>query len=168
VEAARGDAGLNPALRTMLDLQYRFYDRVRHPSAADVAGTPGRTGSFEELGASGYLLLVTFKRDGTPVPTPVLFTADDGKVYVRGETRKAKMHRIRNNPHVRIARSNTRGKPKGPVYEGRARLLPPEEEDRAHGLLWSGYSPPMKVYEGVADRLPVELSYIEISPVLAP
>jgi PPOX class probable F420-dependent enzyme len=108
---------------------------------------------------------VTFKRDGTPVPTPVLFTLEDGKVYVRGEARKAKMHRIRNNPHVRIARCNARGKPKGPVYEGRARTLRPEEEQRAHDLLWSGYSPPMKVYEGVADRVPVDLAYIEIEPV---
>ena len=159
---------MSPALQRALDLQYRFYDRVRHRRAAEAAGTPGRSGPFDEVGDSGYILLVTFKRDGTPVPTPVLFTRDDeGKVYVRGEARKAKMHRIRNNPHVRLARCNPRGKPTGPVYEGRARILPPEEEERAHGLLWSGYSSPMKVYEGVADRLPVELSYIEIEPVAA-
>jgi PPOX class probable F420-dependent enzyme len=152
-------------LRRFLDLQYRFYDRARHRSAGAVAAAPGRRGPFDELGESGYLLLVTFKRDGTPVPTPVLFTLDEGKVYVRGEARKAKMQRIRNNPHVRIARCNPRGKPKGTVYEGRARILEPEEEQRAHDLLWSGYSPAMKVYEGVANRLPVELTYIEIEPV---
>ena len=156
---------MSPALQRALDLQYRFYDSVRHRRATEAAGTQGRTGPFAELGTSGYLLLVTFKRDGTPVPTPVLFTHDGGKVYVRGEGRKAKMWRIRNNPHVRIARCNARGKPKGPIYEGRARILPPEEEPRAHDLLWSGYSVPMKGYEGVADRLPVELSYIEIEPV---
>jgi PPOX class probable F420-dependent enzyme len=165
VEEARGDAGLSPALQRALDLQYRFYDSVRHRRAAEAAGTPGRTGPFDDLGKSGYLLLVTFKRDGTPVPTPVLFTYEGGKAYVRGESRKAKMRRIRNNPRVRIARCNARGRPKGPVYEARARILPPEEEQRAHELLWSGYSIPMRGYEGVADRLPVELSYIEIEPV---
>ena len=150
--------------RRAIDLQYRLYDRVRHPQAADVAGRPGRTGPFVELGDSGYLLLATFKRSGEPVPTPVMFSRRDGKVYLRSEP-NAKVRRLRANPHVRIAACNPRGRPKSPVYEGQARELPPEERDRARRILRDGYSPAIRIYESTADRLPVELTYVEISPV---
>jgi uncharacterized protein len=150
--------------RRAIDLQYRFYDRVRHPEAAHVAGQPGRTGPFGELGDSGYLLLVTFKRSGEPVPTPVMFSKRDGKAYLRSEP-NAKVKRLRANPHVRIAACNPRGKPRSPLYEGNARELPPEERERAWRILREGYSPAIRVYESTADRLPVELTYVEISPV---
>ena len=155
------------ALLRLLDAQYRFYDRVRHRDAARVAAAPGRTGPFEGIGQGGYLLLVTFRRDATPVPTPVMFGERDGKLYIRSEERKPKVKRVRRDPHVRVARCNARGKPKSAVFEGRARVLPPEEEERAHRILWESYSPAIRVYEGTADRLPVELAYLEVEP-LAP
>ncbi len=151
-------------LRRALDLQYRFYDRVRHREAARAAGQPGRSGPFEELGDSGYLLVTTFKRSGEPVPTPVMFSKHDGKAYFRREP-NAKIGRLRRNPQVRIARCNPRGRPKSPVYEGTARELPPEEHERAWRILRDGYSPAIRVYESTADRMPVELTYVEITPV---
>ncbi len=151
-------------LRRAVDLQYRLYDRMRHREAADAAARPGRTGPFEELGESGYLLVVTFKRSGEPVPTPVMFSKRGGKAYFRSEP-NAKVKRLRANPQVRIARCNPRGKPKSPVYEGRARELPPEEHERAWRILREGYSPAIRVYESAADRMPMELSYVEVAPV---
>jgi PPOX class probable F420-dependent enzyme len=152
------------ALRRAVDLQYRLYDRMRHREAARAASQPGRTGPFEELADSGYLLLVTFKRSGDPVPTPVMFSKRDGKAYFRSEP-NAKVKRLRANHHVRIAGCNPRGKPKSPLYEGRARELPSEEHERAWRILREGYSPAIRVYESAADRLPMELTYVEISPV---
>ena len=152
------------AFRRLIDAQYRVYDRMRHREAAEVAGQAGRTGPFVELGDSGYLLLVTFKRSGAPVPTPVMFSRHDGKVYFRSEP-NAKVKRLRANPHVRVARCNPRGKPKSPVYEGTARELPAEERERAWQILRDGYSPAIRVYESAADRLPVEMTYVEIAPV---
>jgi PPOX class probable F420-dependent enzyme len=154
-------------LRRAVDLQYRVYDRMRHRDAARVAGQAGRTGEFEQLGDSGYLLLVTFKRSGEPVPTPVMFSKRDGKAYLRSEP-NAKVKRLRANPHVRVAGCNPRGKPKTAVYEGRARELPPEDHERAWRILRDGYSPAIRAYESAADRLPMEMTYVEVSPVLAP
>jgi PPOX class probable F420-dependent enzyme len=150
-------------LRRAVDLQYRFYDRMRHRSAAEVAVQPGRTGPFDEISTSGYLLLVTFKRSGEPVPTPVMYSKQGGKVYFRSELR-AKVKRLRANPHVRVAACGPRGKPRSPLYEGSARELPPEEHERAWRILRDGYSPPIRLYESAADRLPVELTYVEVSP----
>jgi PPOX class probable F420-dependent enzyme len=155
---------MNRLLRRAVDVQYRVYDRVRHRQAARVAGQSGRTGPFEELGESGYLLVVTFKRSGEPVPTPVLFTHRDGKAYFRSEP-NAKVKRLRANPHVRIARCNVRGKPKSPLYEGRAHELPADQHERAWRILRDGYSPAFRLYESVADRTPVEFSYVEVAPV---
>jgi PPOX class probable F420-dependent enzyme len=151
-------------LRRAIDLQYRLYDRMRHAEAARVAGESGRTGPFVEVGDSGYLLLVTFKRSGEPVPTPVMFSRRDGKVYFRSEP-NAKVKRLRANRQVRIARSNPRGVPRSPVYEGTARELPPEEYEHAWRILRDGYSPAIRVYESTANRLPIQLTYVEISPV---
>ena len=167
MEAPRGDARLtSTALRRAVDLQYRVYDRMRHREAARAAAEPGRTGPFEELGDSGYLLVTTFKRSGEPVPTPVMFSKADGKAYFRSEP-NAKVKRLRANPHVRIAGCNPRGKPRTPVYEGTARELSREEHERAWRILREGYSPAIRVYESAADRMPVELTYVEISPITA-
>jgi PPOX class probable F420-dependent enzyme len=157
---------MNVALRRMIDAQYGLFRRTLHPSARAVAAAPGRVGSFDEIGDGGYCLLVTFKRDGTAVPTTILFAlADDGNAYMRTEPTAWKVRRIRNNPHVRVARSNPRGKPTGPVYEGRAQVLPPEEEQRAHDILWDSYSLAMKLYEGSVDRMPVPVVYLRVEPV---
>ena len=51
-----------------------FLGRIRHPTAAEVneAGTSG----FDHLEGHKYCLLVTFRRSGEPVPTPVWFGLD--------------------------------------------------------------------------------------------
>jgi PPOX class probable F420-dependent enzyme len=151
-------------LRHAVDAQYRLYDRMRHRDAARAASTPGHVGPFEEIGDSGYLLLVTFKRNGEPVPTPVMFSKRDGKLWLRGEP-TAKIKRLRAEPRVRVAGCDARGKPKTPVYEGRARELPREEHERAWRVLREGYSRAIRVYESVADRAPFELTYVVVSPV---
>jgi PPOX class probable F420-dependent enzyme len=151
-------------LRRAVDAQYRLYDRMRHREAGRAAATPGRTGPFREVGESGYLLLVTFKRNGEPVPTPVMFSKRDGELWLRSEP-TAKVKRLRADPHVRVAGCDARGKPKTPVYEGRARELPPEEHERAWRVLREGYSRTIRGYESVVDRAPLELAYVVVSPV---
>ena len=69
---------------------------------------------FEHLRGHKYCLLVTYKRSGEPVPTPVWFGLGDGKLYVRSEAGVAKVRRIRNDPRVRVAPCTVRGKPLGP------------------------------------------------------
>jgi uncharacterized protein len=56
-------------------------------------------------------VLVTYRRSGQSVPTPVSFGLKEGKVSVRSEAAAAKVRRIRNDPSVRIARCTVRGKP---------------------------------------------------------
>jgi PPOX class probable F420-dependent enzyme len=146
------------------DLQYRFYDGVRSRKAAEAAANPGRAGGFAAFEGKHYALVVTFKRSGEPVPTPVLFAVEDGKLYFRTEERVAKVKRIRNDAHVRVGPCNSRGKPTGALTEGSARILPGEEIPRARAALRANYTLPMRAYEGVVDRIPAELAYVEVTP----
>jgi uncharacterized protein len=150
--------------RRAVDAQYRLYDRLRHREAQRAASMPGRTGSFDEIDGSGYLLLTTFKRSGEPVPTPVMFSNRDGKLWLRSEP-NAKVKRLRADPNVRVAGCDARGKPKTRVYEGRAREVAPGEHERAWRILREGYSPTIRVYESLADRAPLEMIYVVVSPV---
>ena len=115
----------------LLDLQNRFYDRLRS-RAAHGAAKQSTTGSFDHLKGRKYALIVTFKRDGEAVPTPVWFGLDDeGRLYFRTGPEVAKLRRIRNNPRVLVAPCTVRGKPLGPSVEGTARELPAEEKEHA-------------------------------------
>src|SRR3954449_11980756 len=106
------------------DLSYRMYDRFRHSSAFAAAARPGTARDFAGFSESEYAALVTFRRDGTAVPTPVWFALVDDRHFVaRTEERTAKVRRIRRDPRARIFPCDPRGKPLGPGIEGTARIL---------------------------------------------
>jgi len=145
-------------------LPNRFYDWIRHPSARLLAGERTISG-FEHLRGHKYCLLVTYRRSGEPVPTPVWFGLEDGKLYVRSEANVAKAKRIRNDPRVRVAPCTARGKPLGPPAEGRARVL---EQQSARALaeaaLRANYGLGRKLYEGAGEALGIKTIYLEIIP----
>jgi PPOX class probable F420-dependent enzyme len=148
------------------DLSYRLYDGLRHRKAFEVARSEGAARDFSALRGHKYALVVTFKRSGEPVPTPVWFGLDEqGRLYFRSEPRTAKVRRLRNEPHVRIAPCSMRGKPAGPTVEGRARLLPAEENAPAEAAIRSNYGLGRRIYEAPIDRSSLEMVYVEVSPV---
>jgi uncharacterized protein len=144
----------------------RFYDRIRSPKAAEAAGSPGQTGDFGSLRGAKYTLLVTFKRSGDPVPTPVWAgLAQNGRLYVRTEPDSAKVRRLRNDPHVRVAACDVRGKPRGPVVEGRARVVDSDAEEYAERALEEHFGLGRRIYEGTVGRAAGPMIYVEISPM---
>jgi PPOX class probable F420-dependent enzyme len=84
-----------------------------------------------EFQGQKYLSLTTFRKNGTGVPTPVWFAEADGRFYVMTRSDSGKYKRIRNNPDVRIAPCNIRGKITGPEFPARARILPVERWEPA-------------------------------------
>ena len=150
--------------RRAADLSYRVYGRIRHPQSASIADGPAKARDFEHLRGHKYALLVTYRRDGEGVPTPVWFGLDDGRLYFRTEKRVAKVKRIRANPRVRVAPCTMRGKPLGPAVEGRARILPPEEEERAEAALQANYGVGRRIYEIPQEPLGLTGHYVEVTP----
>jgi len=149
----------------MTSLPNRFYHWLRHPSARSLANEEQTVSGFEHLRGHKYCLLVTYKRSGDAVPTPVWFGLGDGKLYVRSEANVAKVKRIRNDPRVRIAPCSVRGKPLGPPAEGRARVLDqPSDEKDAEAALRANYGVGRKLYERAGGALGTSTVYLEIAP----
>ena len=70
-----------------------------------------------------YLNLVTYRRSGAAVPTPLWFVEEGGVLYVRTSARSGKVKRLRNNPRVRVVPSVGRVNSKGEWIDGRARVV---------------------------------------------
>ena len=143
----------------------RFLDRIRSPAAARIAGEKGKTGSFDELRGAKNTLLVTHKRSGEPVPTPVWAgLGEDGKLYVRTERDAAKVKRIGNDPHVKVAPCGSRGQPHGQLIEGRARIVSPDEEEHAEHVIAAHFGLGRRIYESTMGAAAGPMVYIEVSP----
>ena len=69
-----------------------------------------------------YISLTTFKRDGTPVSTPVWVAGDDGRLLVITAADSWKVKRIRRDDHVRVAPCTATGKVRGEAVDGVARI----------------------------------------------
>jgi uncharacterized protein len=82
-----------------------------------------------------YLSLESFRKNGSPVATPVWFAEEDGVFYIYSLANAGKVKRIRNNPHVRIAPCDMRGKLKGSWADAEARILDRAGDEKAHSLL---------------------------------
>ncbi len=79
----------------------------------------------DELGRASYLRLTTFKRDGTPVPTPVWVASDGATLLVITPPASGKVKRLRHTPRVLLAVCDWRGRvaPGTPEAEGTATVV---------------------------------------------
>lgn len=143
-------------------IQGAIFGWIRHPEAAAVSMQEA-TDWDAELLRGKYCTLVTYRADGTSVPTPVWIARDGDRVFLRTGSDAFKVKRIRRTPEVLLAPSTRRGKPTAAPMRGHARVLAEGEEpvaERAlrarHGLLRRFYS------TTVDDHLPTV--YIEIGP----
>ncbi|MFC9896050.1 PPOX class F420-dependent oxidoreductase [Nocardia sp. NPDC127579] len=80
---------------------------------------------LDDLAAGKYLLLTTFRRDATPVPTPVWVMRDGAALAVWSAADAGKVQRIRNSGRVTVASCDWRGKPLGASVSGIAEVLTP-------------------------------------------
>jgi PPOX class probable F420-dependent enzyme len=140
-----------------------FLGRIRHPAAGEV--TAPQAEGFDHLRGHKHCLVVSFRRSGEAMPTPVWFGLADGMVHFRSEKRVGKVKRIRANPRVLVAPCDNRGKPLGPAAEGRARILPPDAEPAAEAAIQANFGIGRKLYEGVAMNAGPEGVYVEVTAV---
>jgi uncharacterized protein len=86
-----------------------------------------------ELDRARYILLTTFKRDGTAVASPVWVTGSAGHYTFTTGDRAWKTRRLRNNPAVEVQACGLRGgvKPGATLYRGTGEVLTGADEIRA-------------------------------------
>ena len=118
------------------------------------------------VGLQGYrfLNLATFRKNGVPVVTTVLFALANGRIYVWTTKDSGKVKRIRNNPAVQIAPSTRLGRPLGQIADATARMLSATEQVEAQCLTDREFGWLKKVF-GLIWRLQGrEQVYLEITP----
>jgi hypothetical protein len=86
-----------------------------------------------------YLSITSFRRDGTPVATPVWFMPDGERLLVETDAASYKVKRIRRNPAVTIAVCTATGRLRGEPVPARAEILPPSAVARAEELMARKY-----------------------------
>lgn len=81
--------------------------------------------SLQDFARSEYVSLTTYRKDGTPVATPVWAAVDGDELVVWTRTDSWKVKRLRNDSRVRVTVCDVRGRTEeGAVSaEGTGRLL---------------------------------------------
>jgi uncharacterized protein len=87
--------------------------------------------SLEPFRNQWAVLLTSFRRDGTPVGTPVSVAFEGERAFVRSPGTGWKVKRMRRNPHVELAPCTPGGQPTGPSLSAVATPLEGEEAKRA-------------------------------------
>ncbi|MGW6710708.1 PPOX class F420-dependent oxidoreductase [Streptomyces sp. NPDC054956] len=98
--------------------------------------------TVEELGKARYVSLTTFRKDGTPVATPVWAVADGGELYVWTRSDSWKVKRIARDGRVTVVACDVRGRvvEGAAVFEGEARLLDEAGLTRVRKLMSRKYT----------------------------
>lgn len=99
--------------------------------------------SFAAFQGQRFLNLETYRKNGSPVQTPVGFIEDGTGLLIRTQVRTGKVKRMRANPKVRIVPSTGRGEVRGVWQEAHAQELSADESAKAralflrkYGLIW--------------------------------
>jgi PPOX class probable F420-dependent enzyme len=95
--------------------------------------------ALDRFAGHKYLSLETLRRSGVGVRTPVWFAERNGELLLYTLADSGKVKRIRNNPRVRVAPSDMRGKLLGDWSEATARFLDGDEARRANDALNQKY-----------------------------
>ena len=95
--------------------------------------------TLNDLGQSKYLSLTTFRKDGTPVATPVWLVRDGDALRVITQANSGKAKRLSNDSRVLLAPCDARGNLKGEQVEGTATLEDATETARTAQLIEKRY-----------------------------
>lgn len=127
-------------------------------------------GSVVPWARSRCMLLTTFRRDGTPVASPVWFVTDHAEVCLWTETASGKLKRLRRNSRCTIAPCTVSGRVTGTTLTGRARILPATDGPLIQSLLRAKYPIQKRLLDAYArlrrrgrPASPAASTYIAIS-----
>ncbi|MHB8463280.1 MAG: PPOX class F420-dependent oxidoreductase [Acidimicrobiales bacterium] len=151
-------------VRLVTEIENRLLDRTRSPLAASVAELPP-TGRIDDFRGRKYCVLVSYRKNGDAIPSPLWFGIGDGKLYVH--TGGMKVKRIERNPTVRVAPSTFRGRPIGSSLIGTARVVSSPADANAEAYIQANYGVTRRLYYKLSGQSDAGV-YIEVTPQDAP
>ncbi|MEU6405079.1 PPOX class F420-dependent oxidoreductase [Streptomyces sp. NPDC046985] len=99
----------------------------------------GGEAQAERLGAGKYLLVTSFRRNGTPVATPVWVVRDGDALGVWTSADSWKVKRIRNRADVLVGPCDVRGNPTGDQVAATAEICDQAATARYRDLIARKY-----------------------------
>lgn len=108
--------------------------------------------SFAELSEAKYILLTTFRKDGTPVGTAVWAAPDGDRLLVWTAADAYKVRRLRRDPRLTLAVCDARGNAKSAAVPGTGVILDAEQTAHARSVIARKY--------GLLGRLTVGASVL--------
>ena len=98
------------------------------------------TPTVGEIADAKYVMLTTFRKDGTAVHAPIWAVRDGDALVVWTETESWKVKRLRRNSRVLVQKCDALGKRTvGPEAVGVGRILDAAGTERARGLIGRKY-----------------------------
>ena len=147
------------------NLSIRFYEAIRSKHAGRFE-TASRRG-FDLLSGATFALVVTYRSNGEPVPTPVWFGISGERLYFRSVAGAAKLRRIARNPDVLVAPCTSNGRPTGAATPGTATVLTdPRHCATAEGAIRASYGLSRRIYMRLIGTR-VAGVYVEVDPIRA-
>jgi hypothetical protein len=95
--------------------------------------------TLDALGAGKYVLITTYRRNGTPVATPVWAVRDAETLGVWTVADSGKVKRIRNRADILVGPCDLRGNPTGDQVPGRAEIVDPATTEHYRRLIARKY-----------------------------
>ena len=83
---------------------------------------------FDQFIDQKYLSLETYKRDSTPIQTPVWFVTENDQLYITTKETTGKVKRLRNNQNARIAVCSIKGDIKSDWVDVGLEKIPEESD----------------------------------------
>jgi PPOX class probable F420-dependent enzyme len=132
--------------------------------AATVLDRPVQHTDFATLEGHQHVLLVTYKRDGTPVPSPVWFALEGDTLFVWTEVNAYKAKRLQRDPHALIAVCSPLGAPLADPIAATGRVLTDEaERQHAAAVLKSQWGLARRLFE-LSSRPLTDVHYLAFRP----
>jgi len=124
-----------------------------------------------DLAGEQFVSLTTFRRDGTPVPTPVWIAQDGDALVVTTPAGTGKVKRLRHDPRVELRTCNRRGTvPDGAVpTSGVAEVLAPQPRHpealrRKYGVQYRIGTVVERLVRGRRERVILRITLAEPTP----
>ena len=122
----------------------------------------------EELLSAEYINLVTFRKSGDEVPTPVWAAPLNGNLYAFSEGKAGKVKRLRNSPKCKVATCTYNGTVTAEWAEAEAVIVKdPAEIEAAYQAFYKKYGLKVRLFN-LGSKLVGKFSeraMLKISPV---
>ena len=119
---------------------------------------------FEALANERFISLTTFRKNGTPVATPVTKLAlNEGKLYVVTGSTTGKMKRLRHTKRAQVAACTANGQLTGAAMDAEVRILSAGEAQSLFDARILRLNLIMRVFNFLRERRAGGNVYLEIA-----